>query len=187
LNITTVHLPVIIGAIVVGPRMGAALGGVFGLTSLINATFLKPNPIESPIFSPFYGFLFNDEKISGNIWSLVICFVPRILVGLFAAGIFIGMSALLNKIIKNKTAVTLISSGVAGVLGSMTNTILVLSGIYVFFGEPYSAAYGMDLNGLFKAIMGIISLNGLAEAVLAGFLSVALCKPLIAVKNKMGF
>ena len=187
LTITTVHLPVIIAAIVMGPKMGGVLGGVFGLTSLINATFLRPNPIESPIFSPFYGFMFNDAKLTGNVWSLVICFVPRILVGLVAAGVFAGLYALLKKVMKKDMAAILISSGIAGVLGSLTNTILVLGGIYLFFGEPYSAAYGMDLNGLFAAIISIISLNGIIEAVLAGFLAVVICKPLIKVKTRMGF
>ena len=32
---TTVHIPVIIGAILLGPKAGAVLGAVFGLTSVI--------------------------------------------------------------------------------------------------------------------------------------------------------
>ena len=37
---TTVHIPVIIGAILLGPSAGAILGGVFGICSLISNTFV---------------------------------------------------------------------------------------------------------------------------------------------------
>ena len=69
---TIIHLPVIIGSLLLGPKKGAFLGGVFGLTSLINNTF-SPT-VTSFTFSPFYS--------GGNPWSLVICFVPRILIGI---------------------------------------------------------------------------------------------------------
>ena len=35
---TTIHIPVIIGAILMGPKAGAFLGFVFGLTSLVTNT-----------------------------------------------------------------------------------------------------------------------------------------------------
>ena len=38
LNATTMHIPVILGACLFGPKMGAVLGGLFGLTSVIRAT-----------------------------------------------------------------------------------------------------------------------------------------------------
>ena len=68
---TIIHVPVIIGSVLLGPKKGAFLGFIFGATSLVNNTF---NPsLLSFAFSPFYS--------GGNLWSLVICFVPRILVG----------------------------------------------------------------------------------------------------------
>ena len=68
---TVIHVPVIIGSVLLGPKKGAFLGFIFGATSLVNNTF---NPsLLSFAFSPFYS--------GGNLWSLVICFVPRILVG----------------------------------------------------------------------------------------------------------
>ena len=42
MNATIIHVPVIIGAILLGPRYGAYFGLVFGMTSLIKAT-LTPN------------------------------------------------------------------------------------------------------------------------------------------------
>ena len=49
---TIIHIPVILGALVLGPKKGAFLGLIFGLTSLINNTM---NPtVTSFVFSPFY-------------------------------------------------------------------------------------------------------------------------------------
>ncbi len=73
---TILHVPVIIGCLMLGPKKGAILGTLFGLTSLIQATF-NPN-LTSFCFSPFY----SVGDMHGNFWSLVICFVPRILTGI---------------------------------------------------------------------------------------------------------
>lgn len=48
---TTVHIPVIIGAVLFGPLAGAILGGVFGICSLISNT-MAPT-LLSFAFSPF--------------------------------------------------------------------------------------------------------------------------------------
>ena len=78
MNATIIHIPVIIGAILLGPARGAFLGGIFGLTSMINNTF-NPN-LTSFVFSPFYSL----GNVHGNFKSLMICFVPRILIGVVA-------------------------------------------------------------------------------------------------------
>ena len=48
---TTVHIPVIIGAILLGPAAGAILGGVFGVGSMISNT--QAPTLLSFAFSPF--------------------------------------------------------------------------------------------------------------------------------------
>lgn len=47
---TTVHIPVILGALLLGPAAGAILGGTFGLCSVISNT-LTPHPAFLCIFS----------------------------------------------------------------------------------------------------------------------------------------
>ena len=74
MNATIIHIPVIIGAIILGPKTGAFLGGVFGLTSMINNT-VNPN-LTSFVFSPFY----SVGDMHGNLNSVIICMVPRILI-----------------------------------------------------------------------------------------------------------
>lgn len=51
--VTIAHIPVLVGAIILGPKHGAALGFVFGLTSLVIASFVMGNnaPFTNPLLS----------------------------------------------------------------------------------------------------------------------------------------
>ena len=171
---TIIHVPVIIGSIVLGPKMGAVLGGVFGLTSLISNT-LTPT-VTSFVFTPF----FEGAGLGGNPLSLVICFVPRILVGVVPYFVYKGVIKLLNKI-KCKETVSLIT---AGICGAMTNTILVMGMIYLFFGESYAKAKEISYDALLGVILGIIGVNGVLEAITAAVLTCVICKVLFKIKKK---
>lgn len=165
MNATIIHIPVIIGSIILGPRYGAFLGFVFGLTSFLHATFIPT--VSSMFFTPFY----TIGNYSGNFWSLVICFLPRILVGITPYYIYKGM-----KKIKDNDALAL---GVAGVGGSLTNTILVMNFIYLFFGQQYADVNKILMASLYGAILSVIAINGIPEAIIAGILTTAICKALI--------
>lgn len=167
---TIIHIPVIIGSIILGPRYGGFLGFVFGLTSLINNT-LNPT-LTSFVFTPFYSL----GTYSGNFWSLVIVFLPRILVGIIPYYIYKGM-----KKIKNNNVLAL---SVAGVGGSLTNTILVMGFIYLFFGQSYAAAKNIPVSTLYSLILSVIAINGIPEAILAGILTAAIGKALLKYTNK---
>ena len=136
---TTIHIPVILGSILLGWKKGAALGGLFGLTSLLVNTF-TPNP-TSFVFSPFYSL----GEIGGNGWSLVICFVPRILVGVAPYFVYKGM----KKLIKSDAACLTVS----GFVGSMVNTLLVMNMIYLFFGESWAAVKGIAADVIYATIL----------------------------------
>lgn len=164
MNATTIHIPVIIGACLLGPKSGAFLGGVFGLTSLINNT-LKPL-VTSFVFTPFYSL---DPRFSGGLRSLVICFVPRILIGIVAG--------LLFKWLKGRTG-PLLACGAAGFLGSLTNTVFVMGGIYLLYGASYAEAKNLGFEALLGVIMGVVGVNGVPEAILAAFLTAVICPPL---------
>ena len=79
---TIMHIPVIIGAIVEGPIVGALVGLVFGLFSMYQA-FTTPLPTS---------FIF---------WNPIIALVPRILIGVVAYYVYI----LLKNKLKNKVLV----------------------------------------------------------------------------------
>ncbi|MDO5409067.1 MAG: ECF transporter S component [Lachnospiraceae bacterium] len=169
ISATTLHIPVIIGAVLLGARSGAFLGFIFGSTSCIQATF-QPN-LTSFCFSPFY----SVGELHGNFWSLVVCFVPRILIGVIAYFVFAG----LMKVLKGKRKVKeTIALPIAGIAGSMTNTILVMGGIYVFFGEQYASV--LEIGGvLYKAILAVVVGNGIPEAIVCAILVTMIGKALL--------
>ncbi len=161
LRATTMHIPVIIAGIVLGKKEGAVLGFVFGLLSFIMNT-LSPT-LTSFVFSPF---------ISGNILSLVIAFVPRILIG-YVSGL------LYEKLTINQNLRIIISS----ICGALTNTILVLGGIYVIFGQSYAKAIGQSFNQLLPYFLTIITTNGLLEAIVGTIIVLMVVKAISKVRR----
>lgn len=163
---TTIHIPVIIGALILGPKKGAILGGAFGLTSFINNT-LNPT-ITSFVFSPILAA--EMDGALGAVKSAIICFVPRILIGIVAYIVY----RLIRKLMKNSSASMVIALACAGVAGSLTNTLLVMNLIYVFFGDAYATAREISYQTLYGTILAIIGTNGVPEAIVAGILVTAI-------------
>lgn len=173
MNATIIHIPVILGALFLGPRMGAVLGFVFGLTSLLNNTF-NPN-ITSFVFSPFY----TAGGIHGGIRSLLVCFVPRILIGIIPYYVY----RLIVKLMKEKKAAKTVAFAAAGVAGALTNTLLVMNGIYFLFGSSYSEAKGIAANALYGLILSVIGTQGVPEAIIAGILVTSIGQVLMKLKH----
>lgn len=171
---TIIHVPVIIGSIVLGPKMGAALGGVFGLTSLITNT-ITPT-VTSFVFTPF----FEGAGVGGNPLSLVICFVPRILTGVIPYFVFKAFMRLFKNF-KGKETISLVTAGISGAL---TNTILVMGMIYLFFGDSYAAAKEISHNALLGVILSVVGINGIPEAIAAGILACVVCKVLFKINKQ---
>jgi Predicted membrane protein len=162
LEITTMHLPVVVGAVVLGPLAGAILGTVFGITSIISATG-RATP-TSFVFSPF---------ISGSFRSVLIAVAPRILMGLAAGLVFQWLA---------KTKLNYrISAGIAAGMGTFCNTALVLGGIYLLYGEAYAAALQMPYEALLAGFLAVVASNGMLEMLLAVAVAAVLVGPLRAV------
>lgn len=173
INATTVHIPVILGAIILGPKCGAFLGFMFGLTSLINNSFINPN-LTSFVFSPFVS--------GGGIKSVIICFVPRILIGVVAYFVYVGI----KKLLKNKKGSVSVALVIGGIAGSLTNTLLVMNGIFVLFGDQWAAAKGIG-DAIYASILGVIVGSGIPEAVVAGIITLAAGQALLALKRTLKF
>ncbi|WRS26506.1 ECF transporter S component [Oscillospiraceae bacterium MB08-C2-2] len=163
-------IPVIITAIMLGTGWGSLMGFFFGLFSFLVWTFTPPSPIVAFLYTPFY----SVGDIAGNFWSLVICFVPRILIGTVTGLVY----GLLSKRMQGNAKKDAVVYGVSGVLGSLTNTFLVLGGVYIFFGRDYAAAIGQGFELLLGIMGSMILLNGLPEAVLGGLCAFFLCRAL---------
>lgn len=174
MNATIIHVPVIIASVVLGYKKGAFLGFLFGLTSLLNNTF-KPN-LTSFVFTPFYSI----GADSGNLLSLVICFVPRILVGVIPCFVYRGITkGFAAK--KWGEAVGLASAGLAGAL---TNTLLVMNMIYLFFGNSYAAAKGLTIDALYGVILGVIGAQGVPEAIVAAIFTLTIGGALLKFRGQ---
>lgn len=170
LSATTMHIPVIIAGITLGKKAGAQLGFVFGLTSLIRAT-IQPG-ITSFCFSPFV----TVGNISGNWTSILIALVPRILLGYLAGLTF----EFLRKKINNEN-IAIVSSAL---VGSVTNTLLVLGGIYIFFGEAYANAINIAYNSLMAMLLGVITTNGIIEAIIGAIITLLAYKAIKPMTTK---
>ncbi len=174
IKVTMVHVPVIIGSIVLGPKRGAILGATFGITSLINNTF---NPsLLSFAFSPFY----QVGNIGGNGWSVVIALLPRILVGVVPFYVYRFLMKVLPQI-KVRGAFALATAGVSGAL---TNTLLVMNLIYFCFREEFAEAKEIAVEAVYDVILGIIAANGIPEALVGAVLTMLVGGVLLKVKRK---
>jgi uncharacterized membrane protein len=164
---TTVHIPVILGAILLGPLAGSILGGVFGLCSMVSNT-VAPT-LLSFAFSPFM----STSGVVGMIKAVWISVGCRILIGLVAGWLWIWLKkAKLNDFV----ALPLV-----GFLGSMTNTITVMGSIYFLLAQQYAQAKNVGMEAVFGLVMATVTSSGVMEAIAAAVLVTAIGKALLRV------
>lgn len=168
---TIIHVPVILASIYLGSKKGAILGFVFGLTSFLVATFTPD--ITAFAFTPFYSL----GNIHGNFFSLIICFVPRILVGILPYYIY----KFIYSRFKSKKASQNIALCIAGIVGSLTNTLLVMNMIFLFFRDSFAQINNIASSAVYWYILSIIAINGIPESFVAAILTVVIGK--ILLKN----
>ena len=109
LNLTTIHVTVIIAAIVLGPRDGAIIGGVWGLITFIRAYVWPTSPLATIVFV-----------------NPLVSVVPRILIGVVAGYAFIFLR---NKIKKVSLDVKALLPYLLGVIGTNGVPEAILAGI----------------------------------------------------------
>lgn len=131
-SITTIHIPVLIGAALMGPIGGLVLGLTWGLTSYFYALTL--GTIEAMIFL-----------------NPMVSIVPRVLVGLIVSYTTMALDKVEIK--------DVLKYGLVAGVGTLSNTVLVLSSIFIFASEGV-----LSFNQAFSTIITIIiSTNGLLE------------------------
>lgn len=161
---TTVHIPVIIGAVLLGPSAGAILGAVFGICSMISNTTAPT--LFSFAFSPFLA-----ENLLGIVKALWIAIGCRVLIGVVAGWVWIGLQKL-----KVSPWVAL---PLTGFIGSMTNTVFVMGSIYLLLASQYASAKEVALDAVWGLIMATVTASGIPEAIAAAVLVTALGKALL--------
>lgn len=164
-SITLIHIPVLIGAIVLGKKYGAVLGLIFGITSIILA-FLNL-ATNAPFTNPLASIL------------------PRIVFGFLIAPLY----SLIKKLIKND----IVSTSLTMCLATLIHTIIVLIPLFIiwrtgfYFGaEDYAANYGSgEGQTVFTFIYATLISNGIIEIVLAGVIGtpIAMAMKVVLQKN----
>jgi len=168
---TTMHIPVILGAVLLGPGAGAVLGCVFGLCSVwVNTT--TPG-LLSFAFSPFM----TTEGLPGVMKSLWIAVGCRILFGLVAGWLW----KLCKKVFKQDYIALPVTASAASIL----HTIFVMGSIYLLLSQQYAAAKNVGIQAVFGLIMGTVTASGIPEAIIAAVLVTVIGKTLLHMMVRM--
>lgn len=169
---TTVHIPVILGAIVLGPLAGGILGAAFGICSVISNT-IAPT-LLSFAFSPFLSM--NIDGIPGAFKAVWISVGCRILIGVIAGWLWI----LLKKFHVNRS----VGLPMTGFIGSMVNTVFVMGSIYILFMDQYAQVKEVAIEAVWGLIMATVTVSGIPEAIVAAILVAVIGRVLILVLGK---
>ena len=164
---TTIQMPVIIGAVMMGPMAGLALGIAFGLSALCKVLMMPGADLVATAILSYNFFLY-----------AVIAIVPRGLMGWLSGLLFAG----LNKTLPNQR---LISYGITGFVGSMLNTIFYLGSLWLMASGIVAEVYSMDISGVGAMVMTVAATAGIPEAIVSCVIVAAVCRALQAIdKNK---
>ncbi len=167
IKMTTTHIPVIIGAILLGPLAGTILGAVFGICSMISNTMAPA--LLSFAFSPFLAS--SGAGALKAVWIAVGC---RAMIGLVSGWLWIGLKKLrLNDYI---------ALPVVGFIGSMTNTVFVMGSIYFLLRPEFAAAKNVAMEAVLGLVMTTVTGSGVFEAIAALVLVTALGKILLQLQ-----
>ena len=165
LEITFIQVPVIVGAILMGPTAGAILGGVFGLTSFIQCFGLSA---------------FGAALLEINaVYTFILCFFSRVLMGWLTGLIF----RALQKVDRTK----FVSYAVTSLAAPILNTVFFVGGMILLFG---SSSYIQGLMAeagaanLLSFAVAFVALNGVIEAAACFLLGTAISKALASALKR---
>lgn len=142
INITIIHITVIVAAIVLGPKDGAIVGLVWGIGTMIRAFTSPTSIIDTTVFT-----------------NPIVAILPRVVVGLVAGWIYLWF--------KKHTDKKILGMGLAAAAGSLTNTVLVLGLMRMMYASAMAQAYATQTDLLNKLLLVIVGTNGIPEMVAA--------------------
>jgi uncharacterized membrane protein len=151
-TITILHIPAIIGAILEGPIVGAGIGAIFGIFSLVQANIGPITPIDLAFRNPLVSVL------------------PRVLFPIIAWGLYAGIAkwkklpAVIVASIVSTLCHTILVLGMlvmtngSGILGADNSTVWkVIGTIAIANGIPEAIAAGILSTLVVAAWLGISS------------------------------
>ena len=154
LEITLIIVPVAVGAITLGPKAGAILGGVFGITSFIQCFGMSA---------------FGSVLLGINpIFTFIVCVPTRILEGWLTGLIF-------NGLVKTKLPKTA-SVTIASLCCPLLNTVFFMGSLVILFADTMRTQFGM--TKVIPFIAAFVGINGLIEAAICFVLGAAIAEAL---------
>ena len=141
-NVTTMHIPVIIGALLLGPKTGLLLGFMFGLTSVWKA-FTATSSLVGPLLA------------ESPVLVIIMSVLSRLMIPIVAYLVY-------KMIAKKKESVALVAGPVAGTL---TNTVCYLGLMLLFY-----TLTGINSAKVVAVITGAGLKNGSLEALAAALI-----------------
>ena len=148
INVTVLCVPVIVGTLLLGLKTGLLLGLCFGGVSALSAFGIYGTP------SALAGAL-----VAANpALAAVMCFLPRLMVPVAAH--------LVYKLVSKGEPARKRAVPFAAVAGSLTNTVLYLGLMLLFY-----VMLGIDSEGVLALIGGTGLIAGSSEAVVAALIS----------------
>jgi predicted membrane protein len=166
IEVTILMIPVVIGAMLLGPAYGAFFGFVFGATSFLQCFGLS---------------LFGATMLSVNPFFTFICtIVPRVLMGWLSGLIFQALSRV------DKTKI--VSFIVTSISGALLNTIFFTTCFLLFFRNANLEGMSLDLSAfsIIDIILMLVTFNAILEIIICGVIGTALSKVLAIYLPKLG-
>lgn len=160
---TTVQMPVIVGAAIMGPVPGAILGAFFGLSAIIKV-------LTMPGADPFATLALTHSPLA----YLVVCIGARVLMG-WLSGL---LGVALRKIPGLDGGWAVVRYGVTGFVGSALNTVFYLGLLWGLCAQVISTFYGVDLSAVGGLVMATAYAAGIPEAIVSCVVVAAVCMAL---------
>ena len=166
---TTIQMPVVIGAVLMGPVTGLVLGAFFGLSAIVKV-------LTMPGADPFATMALTYSPLA----YITVCMGSRILMG-WLAGL---LGAGLRKIPALGGRRSVIRYGIVGFGGSLMNTVFYLGLLWLLAREVIATAYNVDVSGVGTIVMTTAVTAGLPEAAVSCIVVGAVCRALEALDQR---
>lgn len=193
---TIMHIPVIIGAILEGPIVGGFVGLIFGLFSIFQAV-TAPTPVSFAFINPLVSVLprvligiisyyaykglstIGNKGIKGLLYGLWVGIIVYLSYGIytsFSSGeltmaivnvILLVVTVFIAYFTMTRLKTKALDIIVATIVGTLVNTLGVLTMIYALYADRFVSALGQNAEFARTIIFGIGLTNGIPEIIIA--------------------
>lgn len=138
-------IPVALAAVTLGPVGGTVLGGVFGLTSFLQCMGIGG---ASPLGTILFGI--------NPIFTMIVCFVPRMLDGLLLGYIFRAV---------RRCGKVQLACVTTGLFAAFLNTLFFMSALIFFFGNTEYMQGLIAGRNVLVFVCAFVGVNAVAELI----------------------